>query len=430
MAQPIRLLGEDADGMDEFLKEKAKNFPEQLEQILKSSDLDDGNIIFKGHDAMVQGHTIAPRIANALEDGQHEIEKEGKEKLQALVKRQMMELNDAKDGLNATLKTKWERSLDLLEEYKDTQLAEEAKLKAAQDELDSLYSLVFRLVDLICKAEDGVYPVMRERPTFSWRGKAGKTTEIRGGFTNRGVSQRAGSRAESTLSYYLLWSPGLFPKAVLSFASLLALQLLGGHLSEMSGLRRPGSLPLARRIWDMLLLPLLSSACCGIQLIINVLVGASGCAGFNKVFGPLRPYFLGALLSSLCISILQGHASFRILALQCLLAFLPEVVHLWNLRGARTRASVAPALGNLATVELSVPGMGCVACINKVNSSLREVDGVTSSEAWLEKEGGRALVHCAAASETKVRELASKLALAVEGAGFEPCMVVEVQVRS
>ncbi|CAE7511096.1 KIF21B [Symbiodinium sp. CCMP2456] len=149
--------------MDEFVKEKAKNFPEQLDRILNSSDLDDGNIIFKGHDALVQGQAIAPRIANALEDGQKDIEDQGKEGLQDLVKRQTEELKEAKDGLTATLKTKCETNLNLIEEYESIRLAEEAGLKAAQDELDSLYSLVFRLVNLISDTEEGAYPVMRCR---------------------------------------------------------------------------------------------------------------------------------------------------------------------------------------------------------------------------------------------------------------------------
>ncbi|CAE7036775.1 KIF21B [Symbiodinium sp. CCMP2592] len=149
--------------MDEFVKEKAKNFPEQLDRILNSSDLDDGNIIFKGHDALVQGQAIAPRIANALEDGQKDIEDQGKEGLQDLKKRQTEELKEAKDGLTATLKTKCETNLKLVEEYEELRLAEEAGLKAAQDELDSLYSLVFRLVNLISDTEEGVYPVMRRR---------------------------------------------------------------------------------------------------------------------------------------------------------------------------------------------------------------------------------------------------------------------------
>ncbi|CAE7365104.1 unnamed protein product [Symbiodinium sp. KB8] len=143
--------------------EKAKNFPEQLDRILNSSDLDDGNIIFKGHDALVQGQAIAPRIANALEDGQKDIEDQGKEGLQDLVKRQREELQEAKDGLTATLKTKCETNLNLIEEYEGIRLAEEAGLKAAQDELDSLYSLVFRLVNLISDTEEGAYPVMRPR---------------------------------------------------------------------------------------------------------------------------------------------------------------------------------------------------------------------------------------------------------------------------
>lgn len=239
----------------------------------------------------------------------------------------------------------------------------------------------------------------------------------------RSASQKAGRRAASTLSYYLVWSPGIWPKMVFSFATLVTLQLVGGHLFRVSGLACPASLSLVRPIWDLLLLPLLSSACCGIQLVINALVGASGCAGFNKWFGPLRPYFLGGLLSTTTVSILRRHADFRFLWLQCILAFLPELVHLWNLHGPQGRINTAPS----HTVDLSIASMGCVACIKKVETSLREVAGVLRSEAWLETDGGRARVQCTV-SETEVPELTARLSRAVERAGFEPCRVVGVNL--
>ncbi|CAE7425948.1 unnamed protein product [Symbiodinium necroappetens] len=239
----------------------------------------------------------------------------------------------------------------------------------------------------------------------------------------RSLSQKAEGRAASTLSYYLVWSPGIWPKMLCSFATMVTLQLVGGHLFSSSGLTCPAGLSLVRPIWDLFLLPLLSSACCGIQLVINALVGASGCAGFNKWFGPLRPYFLGCLFSTTAVSIFRRHGNFRFVWLQCILAFLPELVHLWNLHGPQRQIGATPS----HTVDLSIASMGCVACIKKVESSLREVPGVLRSEAWLE-DGGRARVQCSV-SETEVSELTARLSRAVERAGFEPCRVIGVNLE-
>jgi hypothetical protein len=39
--------------------------------------------------------------------------------------------------------------------------------------------------------------------------------------------------------------------------------------------------------------PLMASACCALQLVMNLL--NAGCAKFNTILGPWRPFFLGAL---------------------------------------------------------------------------------------------------------------------------------------
>ena len=123
----------------------------------------------------------------------------------------------------------------------------------------------------------------------------------------RDFARGAHGSSRSVLSYYLVWSPGIFLRTVVCFVTMLVLQLsLGRALSISDGIRTPAS-PLAQSIWRDFLLPLLSSACCGVQLLINALVGAGGCAGFNKWLGPLRPYFLGAMLSTAAASLLQGH---------------------------------------------------------------------------------------------------------------------------
>ena len=80
-------------------------------------------------------------------------------------------------------------------------------------------------------------------------------------------------------------------------------------------------------------------------------------------------------------------------------------------------------------MELDVPTMGCVACINSIDKALqRQVVGVRHASASLHahKKGGMATVQVVGASETQVQERIEELCRAVEGAGFGGCTVKDI----
>ena len=74
-----------------------------------------------------------------------------------------------------------------------------------------------------------------------------------------------------------------------------------------------------------------------------------------------------------------------------------------------------------------IPGMGCVACINKINNSLQRLSSVTGSEAWLVESGGKARVQYFVASEGDVHDVASQLADVVREAGFDQCLIGSIE---
>lgn len=243
-----------------------------------------------------------------------------------------------------------------------------------------------------------------------------------------------GSDASSTtLSYYLLWSPGILPRTMASFGLLMALKVSVGDRMALFSSGVPT--PVIGRFLDLIVIPLLSSACCAIQVLMNVMVGASGCAGFNKHLGPLRPYFLGILLSTVASTMMTGSAVGKRVLVQVLLAFLPEWIHLYNLASSRLVSrtqklkSALSSSTTIAQIELDIPGMGCVACINKINGSLRQVPGVTESDAWLLETGGKAKVKCLVGSVQDAQEVATKLTTAVRNAGFDPCIVDSLELK-
>lgn len=253
---------------------------------------------------------------------------------------------------------------------------------------------------------------------------------------------RGGEQSNSTkdigpsnaLSYYLIWTPGMLQKTLMSFTALLVTRLsFSSYFDTLGTVLNTSS---KKYVWSTLLdyfvLPLLSSACCGIQLIINFMVGAGGCAGFNKYLGPLRPYFLAILLFATSLSMpFEQHLPSLIVKL--LLAFLPELLHLYDTRRSNQKATQKNILPIQAVVQMLVPTMGCVACINKINTSIQK-DGlgfVIKSKSWLNhsEEGGRTQVTFVASSEEEAHSIAQTLMNAVVGAGFNPCTIETLTLK-
>ncbi|CAK9064324.1 unnamed protein product [Durusdinium trenchii] len=213
-------------------------------------------------------------------------------------------------------------------------------------------------------------------------------------------ARAAGEIHRVDAAYHLLWSPNFLQRTALVSAVLLILTSAPRlfHRAWVTA-------PLVAHAWEVLC-PLLASACCALQLLFNLL--NAGCAGFNKYLGPWRPLFLGFLLTS-------PMPSLRWRCAQLIIAFLPELLHLYQTRFRRKRRDrPRGSLRALRRVELRVPGMGCVACINKVQEALSAVPGVHLCDAWLEQgAGGFATVSCTPSTSS------GALLSALHHAGFD-----------
>lgn len=249
------------------------------------------------------------------------------------------------------------------------------------------------------------------------------------------VSRRAAT------SYYLIWSQGFLQQFGFITAALLGLHWtgvagrMGAFLSQgwHSHLSGPLQSVLATSVPNVLL-PLLSSSCCLLQLMINALVGAGGCAGFNSLLGPVRPMFL-SLLVYLNWSA-RPPLSKGIVRLS--LALLPELVHVWNqwlvIAWQRKGDKKIDASAFLATVEVEIPTMGCVACVNKIDTSLRQSvpDQIVDATSWLDaenKKGGRAKVRLALASREELDSVNELILKSIVGAGFSGSSIASVHVE-
>lgn len=280
---------------------------------------------------------------------------------------------------------------------------------------------------------------------------------------NRGGSSTPSTRKSTTAgsspsssddgvgrSYHLIWSPSFGRNLLLSTAILFVLRYIhmfppivtmGDCHNDISTSTATGTVDISSslsRLIRLLLLPLLSSSCCALQLLMNTIAGV-GCAGFNNVLGPVRPIFLSFLVHS-SVRTFPGPTMTGLgkwcsnTAISFLFALMPELLHIWNNNARRWLiASRANTTGNdanvRATVELDIPSMGCAACINKIDSTISGCNGVLSGRSWLEDDpkGGRARFVIATNSVDDVDAIISSVTGKVNGSGFS-CRVDFVDV--
>ena len=149
---------------------------------------------------------------------------------------------------------------------------------------------------------------------------------------------------------------------------------------------------------------LLGSSCCAVQLGLNSLAtfgltATAGCAGFNKLLGPLRPYTRAATATYLAIawaralgrsgSKRQRRALLVSTLVAVALTFMPEALL------AAGATALAPPTEGAVSLTLKVGGMGCEACQHAVAGVLIASSGVLDARVRGTDEEGLAelLVH-------------------------------------
>jgi copper chaperone CopZ len=269
-------------------------------------------------------------------------------------------------------------------------------------------------------------------------------------------------------SYYLIWSPGFIKQFLIAMTIILTTIRCCSfyNISKWGGWGANFNIvTISTPFISNIILPLLSSSCCAIQLTINALssifLAGTGCVGFNSTLGPIRPYLLAITmivynytnpffrsLSSSSPSVLS------LLLLRYTIVFMPELVYWWNSilrsRWKRQKNTTTTTNGNTnkkqdtensstdkllrATLVFDVPTMGCVACVNKIESSLRQStvlkDYIASTDSWLvknakdgdnnngSKSGGFAKIDICVESEKELDDVINNVVIAIEGAGF------------
>lgn len=218
---------------------------------------------------------------------------------------------------------------------------------------------------------------------------------------------------DSTSSpYYLLWSPGMLPKFALSALALGVLHFLPRFAGSVVF---PKELLLSPHVqWlQQLILPLLASACCMIQLLLNAL--SIGCAGFNKILGPIRPFLVSLLL------FLSPHSAPKDLLWRWSMALLPEILHGWNQLVRRPKRNTHDNNNNATvTLKVHIPTMGCVACIHAIQTAVSKIPDVESVNASLSQHGGEAVIVLSNQADSRL------IIKTIEDAGFPSPEIVSM----
>jgi hypothetical protein len=184
-------------------------------------------------------------------------------------------------------------------------------------------------------------------------------------------------------------------------------------------------------------LPLAASSCCLLQLGLNFL--SFGCAGWNSVLGPIRPYFLSLLLYTFITQ--RPRRPLLSYGWQALVALLPEMVHLYN---KYSSAPAAPPSSrrhskenseslHQVDIELDIASMGCAACIASINHALRQQNHVVSASSQLKPlgaKGGTASIRLGVSSPNDVSAQIQALIHAVAKTGFDGATVTSVRTSS
>ena len=127
------------------------------------------------------------------------------------------------------------------------------------------------------------------------------------------------------------------------------------------------------------------------------------------------------------------------------LAFLPELVDIWNAnrskqwrqlrvddkRGSGEKSSITVE----AKLTLNIPTMGCVACVNKVDASIRRCNSAASIKeetSWLTgdaaKGGGAAELTIVGGTNEEIDRIVEEVVASVKDAGFR-CDVESLRVH-
>lgn len=142
------------------------------------------------------------------------------------------------------------------------------------------------------------------------------------------------------------------------------------------------------------LVSLLSSACCALQLFLNIF--SVGCAGFNTYLGPLRPIFLSL---ALCGQIYmwreikldsQYPSAIKATLLTATVSFMPECLYIYHyIRGKSlintpSTESSSTTTTNTKQIVLKLQNMGCLACVNTITNVIQQCKGVIQVQVRLD----------------------------------------------
>lgn len=282
--------------------------------------------------------------------------------------------------------------------------------------------------------------------------------------------------------YNLIWSTGSIRNMLLSNALLFSTYLYITSKMKMKNLvfdsrvieqMIPPYIMILLSVSTKFILPLFASACCMIQLLMNLLA-VGGCAGFNTILGPIRPIFISILMFLTVIRF--SYIPIYIHIIRWSITLMPEMVHIYNnwkqeqqskqqhhniLSNTITtlvsdenkdniilKDSSSTELSNdsftdandnhhIVTTKFQIPSMGCVACINKIDSVIRTIippnqllQSLTSLNDENDVKGGDSMIQFVVNSKDDIDYTNQLILNAINDAGFGKETTISTTIES
>jgi len=172
------------------------------------------------------------------------------------------------------------------------------------------------------------------------------------------------------------------------------------------------------------LLAMFASACCLLQLLLNLL--SIGCAGFNTTLGPWRPTFMAVMLLMQIFQWRIAAQRFDMFnrallstAISVTLAALPEMLYVKNFlwKSNVSATSEGEKVAAAVAIVLKTEDMGCIACVDTVRNCIVQLPKVISCDVSFESK--LVSVTCEGQpSDEETQKLAAQVVDAMEDIGF------------
>lgn len=204
------------------------------------------------------------------------------------------------------------------------------------------------------------------------------------------------SVGDDSKSYHLIFTPGFLPSLLFWIVIQASVVFVASRWSwarfkviDSYEWLLQRTMMFSHEIAWWSLISLLSSSCCALQLLLNLF--SVGCAGFNTVLGPLRPFFIALAFHGQIFMWSQLQLQLQIprailgTAITAAVTFMPEALYMYThkIMGEGGRGQHDATVSKTQVCQVGIKGMACIACVHTIKNAITSTPGVSSASVSL-----------------------------------------------